>query len=222
MTEIKDRIKLLRINLKLRQQDMAAVLMIPFTAISKYEQGKIKPSSEILAKMAKIYNVNLNWLLTGVGSMFAKTELVSATGTFGLPHLRLIKTNSNIIVENFAETEVSDNDIENLSLSNTLMSDEPLIKLAKKIKKPLTIEYFENGTKTDVKIFHPDGSIKPSLSVVESENIYIQKLKQKIEKLSDSKEKLEFIELAINSFEDNEAFDKLILLIKGMALVKNK
>ena len=222
MTDIKYRIKLLRTNLKLKQRDMTMALRIPSSAISKYERGEIKPSFKLLAKMAGIYNVNLNWLLTGTGNMFSELETVSATGTYGCPHLRLIKTNSDIIVENFAETEVSNNDIENLSLNNTPMPDEQLTKLAQKVKKPLTIEYFENGTKTDVKIFHPDGSIKPRLNATEPEHAYIEKLKQKIEKLSCNKEKLEFIELAINSFENAEDFDKLKLLIKGMELAKNK
>jgi transcriptional regulator with XRE-family HTH domain len=217
MSKMKNRIKLLRKHFGLRQQDMALSLMVPKTAISKYELGKIKPSSDCLAKMVNVYNVNLNWLLTGIGGMFLEQEIMSATGTYGRPHLRLIKTNTDITVQNLTKEDFLNNDIKNLSL--TTDSDEQMVKLAKKIQKPLLIEYFENGTKTDVKIFHPDGSIKPAQINSTAE---VEKLKQKLENLADSEEKLEFVELAMNMFENEEAFDKLKLLIKGMELAKNK
>lgn len=35
-----------------------------------YEKGQRRPAFEILEKMARIHNVNLNWLLTGEGEMF--------------------------------------------------------------------------------------------------------------------------------------------------------
>jgi DNA-binding XRE family transcriptional regulator len=39
-------------------------------AYVKYERGERKPAFEILEKMARVHNVNLNWLLTGEGEMF--------------------------------------------------------------------------------------------------------------------------------------------------------
>jgi DNA-binding XRE family transcriptional regulator len=220
MTEIKDRLKFLRKNLGLRQQDMANSLNVPFTAISKYELGIIKPSSEILARIANTYDVNLNWLLTGSGGMFIHAEVIAMTGTYGHPHLRLIKTDSNIKVQNLAESDVSDDDIENLESTDSLNSDEQMTKLAQKLQKPLTIEYFEKGIKNTTKIFYPDGSIESVLAEIERKEIYIENLKQKIEDLADNKDKLEFVELAINTFESADALKQLKLLIKGMELAK--
>ncbi len=64
------RLKLLRKKLGLSQKEMAAQLNIPFTMISKYENGKIKPGYDMLIKIALHYKVNLNWLLLGIGNMF--------------------------------------------------------------------------------------------------------------------------------------------------------
>lgn len=65
------RLKLLREkNLNLTQGKFADSLGVPLTTISKYERGEVKPASEFLIKLSKIYGVNLNWLLTGEGTMF--------------------------------------------------------------------------------------------------------------------------------------------------------
>jgi len=54
----------------LSQKELAEKLDIPSTAISKYERGEVKPSSEILAKFGESLGANINWLLTGKGEMF--------------------------------------------------------------------------------------------------------------------------------------------------------
>jgi len=70
MSDFKIRFKLLRKKLKLSQKEMAKELGVPFTMISKYECGKIKPGADMLTKIAITYKVNLNWLLLGIGKMF--------------------------------------------------------------------------------------------------------------------------------------------------------
>ena len=76
------RLKLLREkNLNLTQGKFADSLGVPLTTISKYERGEVKPTSEFLIKLSKIYGVNLNWLLTGEGTMFksgSQDRLVNA------------------------------------------------------------------------------------------------------------------------------------------------
>ena len=67
--KIGERIKLVREQQKLSQKAFAEKCGdIPSTTISKYEQGLIKPSAEILSKMGYI-GININWLLTGEGEM---------------------------------------------------------------------------------------------------------------------------------------------------------
>ena len=73
MLEI-NRFTRLRKILKISQKDMAAALRIPDSTISRYENNVIKPSYDILSKIANTYNINLNWLLTGKGEMFTDRE----------------------------------------------------------------------------------------------------------------------------------------------------
>ena len=65
-----ERIRLLRKTLGLTLKEMSGKLGIPLSTLSKYEQDVIKPGVEILSRIASAYNVNLNWLLTGLGDMF--------------------------------------------------------------------------------------------------------------------------------------------------------
>lgn len=69
-----ERLKLLRKKLGLTQEEFAESLGTVFTAISKYELGKIKPGSEFLFKLNKLYRTNINWLLTGEGDMFISPD----------------------------------------------------------------------------------------------------------------------------------------------------
>ncbi len=70
MKSLKDRLKFLRKKLGISQKEMAKDLEVPFTLISKYECGKIKPGADMLSKIALKYKVNLNWLLIGKGEIF--------------------------------------------------------------------------------------------------------------------------------------------------------
>jgi len=75
---IGDRIKELRQKLNnLTQADFAKPIGIPLTAISKYETGQINPSFEVLSKIGRIYEVNLNWLIMGDGEIFMSKNLFS-------------------------------------------------------------------------------------------------------------------------------------------------
>jgi transcriptional regulator with XRE-family HTH domain len=74
MGDLKDRLKILRRKLGISQKEMARELGVPFTLISKYECGKIKPGADMLSKIALRYNVNLNWLLTGQGNIFVEPD----------------------------------------------------------------------------------------------------------------------------------------------------
>lgn len=64
-TKIGKRIRGFRRFLGLSQKEFGQKLGLSFQHISRYERGKIIPSGEILAKICEIYNINLNWLLTG-------------------------------------------------------------------------------------------------------------------------------------------------------------
>lgn len=65
-----ERIKELRKELKLTQQEFADELKISRGNIGAYEVGKNAPSDAVVSLICKTFNVNEEWLRVGVGDMF--------------------------------------------------------------------------------------------------------------------------------------------------------
>lgn len=65
-----NRLQKIRKKLKLSQEEIAIETGITYRAYTSYERGDRKPSFEFLIKLIEKYNVNLNWLIAGIGEMF--------------------------------------------------------------------------------------------------------------------------------------------------------
>jgi transcriptional regulator with XRE-family HTH domain len=65
-----NRIKRIRLELKLKQQEFAEKLDMSGPSLSEIETGKYKPGFELLAKLYKTFNVSLYYVIFGEGSMF--------------------------------------------------------------------------------------------------------------------------------------------------------
>ena len=57
------RIRELRIDNDMSQQEVANLLGMSQTGYSKYETGDVTPPAEILVKLAKLYNTSVDYLL---------------------------------------------------------------------------------------------------------------------------------------------------------------
>ncbi|MED4599996.1 helix-turn-helix transcriptional regulator [Paenibacillus validus] len=68
MNEIGYRIKCIRKENKQNQSQFAKSIGISQGNLSEIEKGNSNPSAETLISIRTQYNVNLNWLLTGVDS----------------------------------------------------------------------------------------------------------------------------------------------------------
>jgi transcriptional regulator with XRE-family HTH domain len=68
------RLKTLRKTLGITQKELARTLGVSEMTIRRYEANRFQPDAEVLSKLAKTYNINLHWLLTGEGEMFIKRE----------------------------------------------------------------------------------------------------------------------------------------------------
>ena len=71
---IGQRIKKIRQMLDKSQQDLADELNITKQAISNIETGKCAAGINLLSKLLIDYNVNLNYLVGGIGSVFLVNE----------------------------------------------------------------------------------------------------------------------------------------------------
>jgi SOS-response transcriptional repressor LexA len=68
------RIKELRARKKLNQASFASEIGVSQSAVSRYESGDRLPDSDFLSRVADVWSVNTNWLLTGSGSMFQELQ----------------------------------------------------------------------------------------------------------------------------------------------------
>lgn len=68
--QIGARIKAFRKDQKLTQQKFGEIIGINFQHVSKYERGEFIPSFENLLKFIHYFSVDVNWLLTGEGTMY--------------------------------------------------------------------------------------------------------------------------------------------------------
>lgn len=67
-----ERIKKLRKELDLTQQEFADKLSIKRNTVATYETGKSNPSDAAVVLICKTFNVNETWLRTGEGEMFVQ------------------------------------------------------------------------------------------------------------------------------------------------------
>ena len=63
MTQLGERIRSRRERLRLRQADLAAALRISAQAVSKWERGENAPDLSVLAALARLLGVSIEWLL---------------------------------------------------------------------------------------------------------------------------------------------------------------
>lgn len=69
-----ERIKKIREELRLKQEDFAAIFGFSRAFVSAIEKDKSKLSVDNLVKLLLTYNVNMNYLLGGIGEMFIQKQ----------------------------------------------------------------------------------------------------------------------------------------------------
>lgn len=74
MYQLKNRIKLIRKELKLTQQEFSDRIGIKRGAIANYEIGRNEPVDSVISLICREFNVNEKWLRTGTGDMFIELD----------------------------------------------------------------------------------------------------------------------------------------------------
>lgn len=69
-----ERIKLLRKELKLSQEEFGKKIGITKSSISLYEKNAITPTEQSLKSICREFNVDYFWLTEGTGEMFEKIK----------------------------------------------------------------------------------------------------------------------------------------------------
>ncbi|WP_316777750.1 helix-turn-helix transcriptional regulator [Pedobacter antarcticus] len=84
MESINDRLKALRLKLRLTQCDFAEKLGLKQGTISDIERYRITVTAKTVEKAASTLNVSKDWLYTGTGEMLVQPEAIQETNQFSL------------------------------------------------------------------------------------------------------------------------------------------
>lgn len=79
---MRERMKELRKNLNLTQQELADQLHIKRTNIANYESGLSSPTDSVIALICREFNVSEEWLRTGTGDMFIPVPIDEEIDSF--------------------------------------------------------------------------------------------------------------------------------------------
>lgn len=87
-----NRIKMLRENLGMTQQDLADKIEGAKSSVAMYEKGDRKPSLEVLVKLSEIFNCSIDYLL---GKSDIRNSENNADDLLGLAKVGFTKENYN-------------------------------------------------------------------------------------------------------------------------------
>lgn len=202
----------LKLNRKLReitQEDLAEIIGIHSRQLSKIETGDHFPSCKTLEKLCMALDLKPRDLFD-FEFLIDENESV-LTGTDSTPVFRVNKTSKNNIFELFP----------NKVIKQKTCTDATMSKTAKKMNKPLFVEYFENKKVSKIVVFYPDGTEKVVLNSVDVEakknmNFMLKEFK----KICKNKAATDFIKLALTSLHSDEDLKKLDNLVHGMKLAR--
>ena len=79
---MKDRLKSLRKELGLTQEEFAKRINIKRNTLANYEIGRNNPIDAVISLICKEFNVNEKWLRTGSGEMFKESAPSEEVGYF--------------------------------------------------------------------------------------------------------------------------------------------
>jgi transcriptional regulator with XRE-family HTH domain len=65
-----ENLRKIRKELDISAQKMADKLGVSQGSIAQYEAGKREPNYNFISRLNEVYNVNLNWFVSGQGEMF--------------------------------------------------------------------------------------------------------------------------------------------------------
>ncbi|MDD3606048.1 MAG: XRE family transcriptional regulator [Candidatus Cloacimonas acidaminovorans] len=121
---IGERLKQIRQVLGIKQVDLAKVLKINPSAISQMESGRTNPSLETLSELVVNYNVNLHWLITGIGKMFNTANDTSSQNGSWDNFQKLLNDRLEEIVQ--AHLDLRDSDTVEIPVSGEIAAGEPM------------------------------------------------------------------------------------------------
>jgi len=106
MTELNQRLSQTRRARKLRQHQVAEHLDVSLGAVSQWEQGKTKPNMRNLVLLAKLLNVSLDWLLSGVETVKETQKASYSSNQEKFKNLSALSTQEEELLYVFAKLPI--------------------------------------------------------------------------------------------------------------------
>ncbi len=210
------RIKELRKSRNMTQEELAEFLSLNPRQLTRIEAGENFPSAESLAKLCCALDIDMKYLFD---FEWNKEITLLSTGTDDLPVIKLVEKNNKMNLKT-----PKDKVFEDAGIGKEIPaagSEAAMINMAKRLNKPLTVEHFNDKKRKYVKTYYPNGKSEVTISEknIQAENIQ-NYVKNKMKDYSVDVEKLDFIKLAVDSLDSNEALNELKIFLKGMELAK--
>ena len=206
------RLKELRKNRKITQEKLAELLELNQRQVTRIETGDNFPSADTLEKLCIYLDIHPKYLFE-----FDWQYKVSyqKTGTDNMPVLRLVRKNETVTVKSKSPAVLEE--FKDKTQIKVGESERSMIEMSKKMKTPLTVEYFNGKERTHIKVYYPDGKVETLLT---NDNAVQDKMAGSLSEdlKSMSKEQLEFVSLAMKALHDKKAFNELQTIMKGVEL----
>lgn len=198
-------LKQIRKSKNITQETLAEMIGIHPRQISKIETGEHFPNSTTLENICISLSVSPKELFN-----FDLQEVVENTGS-GDKYTYKAVIEGNIIYldnENFRKQKVK-------KINSSSDIDVNMINLAKKIQRPVTVQYYEGQENYKSIEYHPDGTfnILKNNKSSETENL-ISEIKNQI----DQRNMIEYFRLTVKALDNNEDLEKLEILLSGMKM----
>ena len=222
MSELKRRfgknIKFIRKAKGLTQEKLAEMLNLNQRQLTRIESGANFPSVDTLANLCIQLDTPINQLFD---FELPLDDTMLATGTEGRVYYKAIRSGNIVKLENISKKDSNaEEKNQEIDAGNTAAS---MTNIAKKLNKPITVEYIENGN-SYIATYLPDGTIKDSKNSekVEKEEAerekMVSQLIKRFRQIAYNKSKLNFINLALDAMDNKTSLNKLKTLIEGMEL----
>ena len=114
-SKISERIRYLRLKNNLTAKDLSIILGTSESAISLYENGKRKPSIELILKMADYFNVSTDFILGATENMADSEKIIDIDFSDVLENLIVYINNQNTIR---FDGQKLDNDLKEIFMKN--------------------------------------------------------------------------------------------------------
>lgn len=204
-------LKLIRKSKEITQEDLAGIIGIHSRQLSKIETGEHFPSCKTLEKICIALDVTPKDLFDFEFLVNENEGAMTGTDNIASFQVRKIGQENDNVYELFP----------NKTIKEKTCTDETMAKTAKALNRPVFVEYFDENKSSKIVVFYPDGKEKVIVNSVDIEaKQNMNYMMKEFKRIAKDKASTQFIKLALDALNDDNALVKIDNLIEGMKLAR--